>query len=103
MGDMDKCSYDKIKDKNLTTWGNTVYRRCRSIAKKDGYCALHHPENIEASINSACLHEAVEEKRKIQQLEEAVVGKFLRLKNPSEFMGIISYIKEAEDLAKDLR
>lgn len=99
---MEFCKY-QIKDKEKSTWKETVYRNCKLEAKKDGYCNMHHPASIAAAIEREALIEIVSEAREAEKREEAMVGAFMRLRKNDEFKAILAGIREAEDLSNELR
>ena len=93
----------QIKDKEKSDWRSTVFRNCKLEAKRDGYCDLHHPENIALAVERAAQSELIEDLRVTQRREESMVGAYMRLRRKEEFDAIIAEVESAEELASKMR
>lgn len=101
--DNNQCKYKGIKDKENSSWSNTVYRQCKITHRlEDGYCPNHHPKQIEQSILVDCLRETIEAAREKQRIEEGIVGKMMRAKYPDDFNRILGEIESAREILKSL-
>lgn len=93
----------QVKDNEKSTFNNAVFRSCKLKAKRDGYCELHHPENIAYAIESQARNELIDELRAAEKREEALVGSLMRMRRKEEFDAILAEIRDAQSLMEQLR
>jgi len=93
----------QIKDKKASTWSNEVFRNCQVKAGASGYCGRHDPGNIAEAEAAESQREIIAELREVKRKEEAVVGLFMRLRRPEEFAALLADLKEAEQVADEIR
>ena len=71
--------------KQIVTPAYSEPRNCKHKEYQDGYCKIHHPDTIEENL----MRELQHEQRRIERIEESVVGAWMRNKYPDLFIKML--------------
>lgn len=100
---MKKLCKQMVKDQKASTWDKEVLRNCQMKANENGYCTRHDPDEIARQIASDSQREIIKVIRESNRKEESAVGLFMRLRRQDEFYKLLQELKEAEEVAKEMR
>lgn len=79
--------------KQIITPHNEAPRNCKAKEFEDGWCRLHHPDNVEAELVLSLRNED----RQRQQSENRSVGLWMRQKHPKIFEQMIDEIEKVRN------
>lgn len=79
--------------KKIVTPHNEAPRNCKVKEFADGWCHLHHPDNVEEELVRTLRHE----ERQMQQAENRAIGAWVRDKHPATFEQMRDEVEKARN------